>query len=721
MKYWLNSILNSYSQIFYSLDNVLALTILIITFFTPHLGISGLCAVVLTNVTAHAIGINRKLISEGLYGFNALLLGLFLGFQYEFNPAFYLLFVVSMGMLLVISVWLHGIFSRHSLPFLSFPFIITYCIVVMSVGNFTHILLNEDHVFVMNHIAKEEGSLFYQAVHFLDEVWMPKSFLIYFKTLAGTFFQSSLLAGVLISGALLYFSRIAFSLSVLGFASAYLFYTAFGADVNELNINLVGSNFIFMAIGIGCFYIVPNGFSYLAVFLLTPLLLMLMIFLNKTMEVFQLKSFTLSFSVIISLFLLFLQNRWFHKYLQLVTIQYYSAEKTIYKYITSINRFKFEHLAKVYLPFWGDWFVSQGYNGKITHLGDWGKALDFVIVDDSSQTYQNKGIEKDDFYCFNKPVIAPMDGYVFNIINTIEENEIAGVNTVDNWGNTIVLNHLNGLYSQISHVKKDSFKVSIGDYVAKGTVLGSCGNSGRSPEPHIHFQLQTDPKVGAKTVAYPIAYFVETKDKKQRLKISEIPKEDTIISNVTIHSLLFECFTFLPGNKLNFQEVGSEVKVEWEVFTDELNRSYVYCHFSKSAAYFVNDGTMFYFYDFEGSKKSALFYFYLAAYRVLLGCYDDLKINDSVPLIHFNSKALKWIQDFIAPFYLFTKAEYTSHFKDVDSLLEPSEATLVSSVEARFLNVSFRKINFEIETKYKRIHQFSFLQNGIKKTYICTI
>jgi len=718
MKYWLNSILNSYSQIFYSLDNVLALTILIITFFTPHLGISGLCAVVLTNVTAHAIGINRKLISEGLYGFNALLLGLFLGFQYEFNPAFYLLFVVSMGMLLVISVWLHGIFSRHSLPFLSFPFIITYCIVVMSVGNFTHILLNEDHVFVMNHIAKEEGSLFYQAVHFLDEVWMPKSFLIYFKTLAGTFFQSSLLAGVLISGALLYFSRIAFSLSVLGFASAYLFYTAFGADVNELNINLVGSNFIFMAIGIGCFYIVPNGFSYLAVFLLTPLLLMLMIFLNKTMEVFQLKSFTLSFSVIISLFLLFLQNRWFHKYLQLVTIQYYSAEKTIYKYITSINRFKFEHLAKVYLPFWGDWFVSQGYNGKITHLGDWGKALDFVIVDDSSQTYQNKGIEKDDFYCFNKPVIAPMDGYVFNIINTIEENEIAGVNTVDNWGNTIVLNHLNGLYSQISHVKKDSFKVSIGDYVAKGTVLGSCGNSGRSPEPHIHFQLQTDPKVGAKTVAYPIAYFVETKDKKQRLKISEIPKEDTIISNVTIHSLLFECFTFLPGNKLNFQEVGSEVKVEWEVFTDELNRSYVYCHFSKSAAYFVNDGTMFYFYDFEGSKKSALFYFYLAAYRVLLGCYDDLKINDSVPLIHFNSKALKWIQDFMAPFYLFTKAEYTSHFKDVDSLLEPSEATLVSSVEARFLNVSFRKINFEIETKYKRIHQFSFLQNGIKKTYI---
>ena len=194
MKYWLGGILHSYSQIFYSLDKVLAFVILLTTFFTPHLGISGLCAVVLTNVIAHLIGINRKLIGEGLYGFNALLLGLFLGFQYEFNSAFYLLFVVAIGLLLIISVWLHGIFSRHGLPFLSFPFIVTYCIIVLSAGNFSHILLTEDHAFIINSVAKEKNflSFVYDWIHSCDELDLPVSIVIYFKTLAGTFFQSRL-------------------------------------------------------------------------------------------------------------------------------------------------------------------------------------------------------------------------------------------------------------------------------------------------------------------------------------------------------------------------------------------------------------------------------------------------------------------------------------------------------------------------------------------------
>lgn len=719
MKYWFGSILHSYSQIFYSLNKVLAVIILLTTFFTPHLGISGLCAVILINLMAHAIGINRKLISEGLYGFNALLLGLFLGFQYNFNTAFYLIFTISIGMLLIISVWLYGIFNRHGLPFLSFPFIVTYCIIALSASNFSNILLNEDHAFVMNAIAKEKTYFFYDFVHSCDAVELPLSVMIYFKTLAGTFFQSSVLAGILIAGGLLYFSRIAFSLSILGFASAYFFYSALGADVNDLDVNLVGSNFIFMAIGIGCFYIIPNTYSYIAVFLLTPLLLMIMIFLNKTMGVFQLKSFTLAFSVIISLFLLFLQHRWFHRFLHLVTIQYYSSEKTIYKYITSINRFKNAHLAKISLPFWGDWFVSQGYNGKITHLGDWGRALDFVIVDNYKNTYQNDGSKREDYYCYNKPILAPLDGYVYDIVNTVDENDIAGVNTVDNWGNTIVMNHLNGLFTQISHVKKDSFKVGIGEYITKGTVIGTCGNSGRSPEPHIHFQVQTEPKIGSKTIEYPIAYFIETKEKKQHLKISEVPKEESIISSVNVHSLLTDSFAFLPGSKLFFREKHSDERIQWEVFTDELNRSYIYCHKSKSTAYFVNDGTMFYFFDFEGNRKSLLFHFYLAAYRVLLGCYEKVDVTDSVPLIHFNSKIFQWIQDFVAPFYLFTRADYTSLYSQIDNIHEPSKVTLQSNVVAKFLGYPFRRDLFEIEIKEKNIAVFSYTSNGIIKSFIC--
>jgi urea transporter len=696
------------------------MVILLTTFFTPHLGIAGLFAVLSINVLAHIIGINRKLIGEGLYGFNALLLGLFLGYQYEFNAAFYLLFAVAICLLLVISVWMQGIFSRHNLPFLSFPFFLTYFIVALSAGSFSNIQLNEDLAFSINSLVREKSFFLYDVIHSFDDLPLPVSLMIFFKTFAMTFFQKNVLAGILIAAALFYFSRIAFSLSIVGFASAYFFYFCFGADVNDLNVLLTGSNFIFMAIGIGCFYIIPNIYSYIAVVLLTPILILLMIFLNKVMgSLFQLSSLTLSFSVVVTLFMLFLQNRWFHKFLQLVTIQYYSAEKTIYKYITSVNRFKQAHLAKISLPFWGEWFVSQGYHGKITHLGDWGKALDFVIVDELGETFQNSGAEKEQFYCYSKPVLAPMDGYIYDLINTVEENDIKGVNTVDNWGNTIVMNHLNGLYSQLSHIKKDSMKVAIGEYVTKGTVLGACGNSGRSPEPHIHFQLQTEPKIGAKTMAYPIGYFVERRDGKHCLRISEVPKENSFISSVTTHALLSESFDFIPGLKMNFIDNQSGEKVQWEVFTDEWNRSYLYCHSSKSTAYFVNDGTMLYFFDFEGSKRSLLFYFYLAAYRVLLGCYDDLDVTDSVPLTHFNNRSVQWIQDFLAPFYRFTTADYFSTYTKVDNLHEPSAATLESCVEARFLGSTFRKILFEIQLQDRKIYHFAFSVNGVKKSYSC--
>ena len=718
LKYWFNAILGSYSQLFFSLNKVLAIVIIIATFFTPHLGLTGLSAVVLLNVTAYLVGINRKMIEEGLFGFNAMLLGLFLGDRYQINETFWLLLVVSVFFLLITSVWLNSMLGKHSLPFLSIPFILTSFVIVLAVGNFSKIHLNEDNVYIFNHLATQQKSAFYQFVHQFDHIHLPKGVIIYFKIFAGTFFQKSLLAGIIISLALLYFSRIAFTLSVLGFTSAYYFLIAFGADVNELDLNLVGSNFIFMSIAIGCFFLIPNIYSYIAVIVLTPIVMLLVIFFNKILIVFQLNSFTLAFCVVVILFLLFLHHRWFHKFLHLVTIQYYSAEKTIYKHITTLKRFSSAHLAKVSLPFWGEWYVSQGYNGKITHLGEWGRALDFVIVDDERKTFQNAGNEKDDFYCYNKPVVAPMDGYIYDIINTVEDNEITGVNTDQNWGNSIILNHANGLFTQLSHIKKDSFKVAIGEYITKGTVLATCGNSGRSPEPHIHFQLQVTPTLGAVTLAYPIAYFIEGTGSNKELKTFEIPKEETIISNINVNSILADSFYLYPGKKINLTSEEKEL-IQWEVFTDQINRTYLYCHSSKSIAYFVNDGTMFYFFDFEGDKKSLLFQFYLAAYRILLGCYENLPVADSIPLIHFNHPIVQWIQDFFAPFYLFTKTEYVSTCVYADNLHDPKHMKIASKITSTFFQQTFKELGFEIELKENKITQLSVTNKGTKKIYIC--
>lgn len=719
--FWLESVLHSYSQVFFSLDKVFAGIILLVTFLSPRLGVAGLSAVLLSNLLAHLAGFNRTHVREGLYGFNALLLGLALGYGYEFNSAFVLLFVFAILLLLILTVGMDGFLGKRQLPFLSLPFLFTFWVISLATTSLANVHADELHSFTFNETMFQQSSLVFRFAHSLDQAPMPEVIKLFFRTLSSTFFNDSVVGGMLLAGGLLYFSRIAFSLSIIGFSCAFLFYSALGADGNDLASNLAGANFIFLAIALGCFYVIPNPWSYLTVVLLTPVMMLLLIFFNKVFLAFHLKTYTLTFCILVPVFLYFLQQRLLHRFLQLVTKQYYSAEKTIYQFITSQQRFRFAHLAQVHLPFWGEWMVSQGHEGRITHLGDWSKALDFVILDAEMKTYRDPGQKKEDFYCFGKPVLAPMDGYIYDIVNSVDDNDISDVNVSENWGNTIIINHLNGLFSQLSHLRKDSMRVKIGDYVTKGTVIATCGNSGRSPEPHIHFQLQGNPKVGAKTLDYPIAYFIERRDKEQRLCVSEVPREGCFVSNVEVSPLLLNGFSLQPGKRLRFVAAGEgpSDELDWEVFTDAWNRSYIFCHRTKAQAFFVNDGTMFYFTHFEGDKDAVLFQFYLAAYRILLASYLNISVNDQVPLDHFSNRAMRLAQDVVAPFYLFTKAVYTSACTYVDVPAAPAHVILNSSVDARFMGRSARKLGFEIVIKEKRIARFGFTRNGKTSMYLC--
>ncbi|UAM98809.1 urea transporter [Polaribacter litorisediminis] len=724
--YWIQCILNSYSLVFFSVNNLFALCILVVTFFTPFVGISGFVAVVLINVIAHFIGFNKEDIKTGLFGFNALFVGMAMGYEFNFNFSFVILFISAIVVLLLITVSIKGFLTIYGLPFLILPFIITYWIVSLAAANFSNITLDESHIYVINESLLNEGSAFYQFTHSLDDLPLHTFVLTFFKTLAGTFFQNSVLSGMIIAFGLLQFSRIAFSLGLLGFACAYFYYYIFGADVSDLNNNLLGANFIFMGIAIGCFFLIPNLYSYLTVIILTPVVLLTSLALTKILLEFQIKPYSLSFSIITIIFLFALNQRLFTSYLYVVIHQYFSAEKTIYKYMNSLQRFKNEHLYKLALPFKGEWNVSQGYNGTITHLGYWSKALDFVIKDHLNNTYRlplsaREGFGKDNFYCYNQEILAPYDGYVYDIINNVADNDIGDMDTENNWGNTIIINHLHGLFSQISHIKKDTFGVYIGQFVTKGTFLALCGNSGRSPEPHIHFQLQTTPVLGEVTYPYPIAYFMERKGDELALKISEVPNEDAFISNVNVNQLLVVAYSLMPGHKIILENEATLTSTEWEILTDAYNKTYIYCKNTKSYAYFVNDGVMFYFTDFEGDRSSLLFHFYLANYRQLLGYYEAITIEDKVPLIHFNGKLIQFFQDFLAPFYLFTKANYKSNFISSDNEYAPQNVIVHSEVQAKVMDYTFKKINFELEFKDHAIKRLTIHKKNKSASYSFTL
>jgi murein DD-endopeptidase MepM/ murein hydrolase activator NlpD len=121
-------------------------------------------------------------------------------------------------------------------------------------------------------------------------------------------------------------------------------------------------------------------------------------------------------------------------------------------------------------------------------------------MDEMGHTFRNSGEELTDYYCYNKPVLAPADGWIEDFTDGIEDNPIGEVNLEQNWGNTLVIRHADHLYSSVSHLKKDSIKVSRGDFVKKGDIIAFCGSSGRSPVPHLHFQFSR-PAIGSALIA----------------------------------------------------------------------------------------------------------------------------------------------------------------------------------------------------------------------------
>jgi murein DD-endopeptidase MepM/ murein hydrolase activator NlpD len=410
-----------------------------------------------------------------------------------------------------------------------------------------------------------------------------------------------------------------------------------------------------------------------------------------------------------------LYNRYEAKGLALVALQEFSPEKNLYSYWNQFERFRHNTYFHTHLPFFGEWHISQGHAGAITHKDDYRFAWDFDVVDETGKTYRLPGKQTTDFYCYGLPVLAPAPGYVTTLIDDVEDNEIGDVNIDQNWGNTLVIKHGEYLYSKISHIKQGSFKVKVGDYVTTGDTLAFCGNSGRSPEPHLHFQLQAAPHVGAKTLSYPICYYISKEIDGFTFHSFEIPTEKQIVIRPITSKLLRQAFHFIPGMKLKFNEdnQGQKILHEWEVFVDAFNQPYLYCATTQSSAYFVNNGTLHYFTSFYGDRTSLLFLFYLGAYKVLLGYYPSLEINDTFPVEGFYSGIVKYAQDFIAPFKRFLKAAYSSSYLDANDLQDPTQLVLKASARVTVGNRIKRQIDFSFQMEREQITGFTVIENNV--------
>lgn len=709
-EYWQflsNSILNSYSQIFFSKKKAFAILLLIATFLNPELGIWGFLGVLFTNVLANALGFNKYLIEEGLFGINSLLVVLGLAVFFKVNITFLFVFLAINIFTLILSVGLSNLMGRHGLPFLAFPFVIAIWFTFYVMNTYSNLKVDEGSVYFLNDIFKIGGRNFIDIYEVYNNLPIPNIIIGYFKSLSAIIFQFNWIAGLLISIGLLMTSRISFALSIIGYLSGYLYYFIVGENIQNLHYGYIGFNFILFSIAVGAFYFIPKRKMHLAVFLLTPVLGLLITGLSGFLSIFHLPVFALPFMMMTTLVIYVMNFTTKSAVFPKVIYQTYSPEKNLYNYYNYSERFgSNEYLIKIGLPFYGEWNVWQGPDGKHTHKGEWKHAWDFVIVDKDQNTYKNDGYFLQDYYSYSAPVVAPADGTVVNIIDGIPDNDPGDVNMVQNWGNTIVIKHSEYLYSQISHLKQDSFKVKIGSFLKKGEQIASLGNSGRSPQPHLHFQLQATPYVGSKTLEYPLSYYITHKENKEEFLAFKFPKENESISDIKINKTVHKAFKLIPGMVFKVSANNNKFNdSEWEVHTDAYNLTYITCSESDSYAYFVNDGTVLYFTTFEGDKNSLLYYFYLSAFKIFLGDYKSLNIEDTLPIHAVFNGSIKYIQDIIAPYYQFCSAHYTSELSDINT--DNNNFIIHSSIDKKIAGKNKGKIDFQIYGSEVAINKIS--------------
>jgi hypothetical protein len=173
-------------------------------------------------------------------------------------------------------------------------------------------------------------------------------------------------------------------------------------------------------------------------------------------------------------------------------------------------------------PFGGHWRVRNSPADRVpshgTRLYASAYAIDFVPVDERGisarmgfQAFMRPEAP-DRFAGFGRPILSPVAGTVVSAHDGEEDHSAyRGIPSVgyaltqyrraaSGWralaGNHVLVEN-NGVVVALCHLRQGSVAVRPGMRIRRGEVLGLCGNSGNSTEPHVHVQAMDGPDIAS--------------------------------------------------------------------------------------------------------------------------------------------------------------------------------------------------------------------------------
>jgi len=175
---------------------------LVVTLTIPEIGIGGLMAVTSAYGFARFIGMREAFINNGFFTYNALLVGLGLGNLFEISLLSLLLAAIAGVMSLALSIALNNVFRQYlNLPILSLPFAIVSAITYLASLGYSNLLLRQPGDWI---------------AHWRPD-WLPDLLTGFLQSLGAILFLPYPLTGLILAAALLWYSRIIFTLALAGF------------------------------------------------------------------------------------------------------------------------------------------------------------------------------------------------------------------------------------------------------------------------------------------------------------------------------------------------------------------------------------------------------------------------------------------------------------------------------------------------------------------------
>ena len=182
-------------------------------------------------------------------------------------------------------------------------------------------------------------------------------------------------------------------------------------------------------------------------------------------------------------------------------------------------------------PFGGRWLTR---NSPANHVPSHGTslfgtsfAIDFVPVDDEGRsapiTFGSllRPEPPERFPGFGRAILAPVSGRVVarhdgepdhqsfrglpSVRYALTQRRRVAAGWVELAGNHVMIEMPGGPVVALCHLQRGSVQVEPGEDVEQGAVLGRCGNSGNSTEPHVHLQAIDRADV-LRAAAVPIAF-----------------------------------------------------------------------------------------------------------------------------------------------------------------------------------------------------------------------